>query len=165
MYESVRKGARARKDRLLMVTLLIALALVISVTPAMYTALRASYLYHCFVQDFADDLVYARRRGVIELTEGDAVSPVTADAVSGMFVQLTDCSFGQPLKQAPRAEHVTLSLPNGAVFSLYNTPEDIGEPLPSGVTVEYTSKDGKTFIYLQRAMRYENAVALLHMGT
>ena len=165
MYESVKNPPRERKDRLLVVLLLAAFVLIASVTPPICIALKASYSYHHFVLDFSNDLVYARRSGGVTLTENGETKEISADAVSSMFVSLTDCGFGTLLKTAPDAPNVVLTLPDGTTLTLFNTPENTDNIIPRGVTVSYApAGDKKPILYLQRELRYEDAVSLLHAG-
>ena len=167
MYESV-TTPKPRRDRMMLVLILAAVVLIVSVTPPIFIALSASYRYHNFVLDFSNDLVDARRHGTITLTEDGKTDTVSSDAVSGMFVKITDYGLGQPLKELPDAPCFSISLPNGTVLTLYDTPqeppEDEDDGIPRGTTVCYIPAEGKPFIYLQRQLRYQDAVSLLHMG-
>lgn len=164
MYDQV-KQAKQRKDLLLPAVLIIAAILVLSVTPTIATALRASSRYHSFIQTISHDLTLARRtHGTLLLSEDGEERPVTADSVSNTLVAIADCGLGKLLRNAPDAPSVSVLLPNGAKLTLYNTPENTDGPIPIGVTVQYDSPGEKTFLYLQRDLRYEELLTFLHNG-
>ncbi len=169
MYERLNPRPGRKKDKLLVALLLAALVLVLSVTPAMGMALNASYRYHRFVQDFSGDLVLARHKGEIRLTENGVTYSISPEAVSNMFLLLTQESFGKPLKRAPEAaDSITLFLPDGATLTLWDTPQppnpNDGNDIPSGVTVRYAPREGKEFIFLQRFIRFESLAVALRAG-
>lgn len=167
MYESV-TTPKPRRDRMMLVLILAAVVLIAAVTPPIFIALNASYRYHNFVLDFSNDLVDARSHGTITFTENGESCSVSPDAVSTMFVRVTDYGLGQPLKEPPNAPCFTVSLPNGTVLTLYDTPqeppEDSEDDLPRGTTIYYAPAEGKPFIYLQRQLLFEDAVRPLHAG-
>ncbi len=166
MYENVVKKPRSKRDRALLVTGLIALALVLSVVPFIIFSLTATYRYHRFVTDFSKRLTAARHGAAqIMLWDGETERPVAADAVSNTFREVTDHGVGDPQKSAPAAECLRLTLPDGTTLTYYNTPqqppEDDPDQTPRGVTVEYRPADGKPLIYLQRTLRYGTLAELL----
>ena len=168
MYDQVNKKRREPRDRMLIISILIAFLLLAAATPPMFIAVNASYRYHHFVLDFSNDLVETREEGVrITLTENGEKKPVTSDQVSRMFTLIADCGFGKVVKTEPYAEWFMLTLPNGTTLTVWNTPqersvfEDANAPL-TGVTVRYAPADGKTFIYMQRDCSYDALYNAVH---
>ena len=160
MYEHVTKEPKPKRDRMILVALLITAVLIGALIPPVYIALGASYKYHNFVLAFSQSLTAAREDGTIFRTDEEGNrSKVSADAVSSAFLNLTSFSFGQPLKTAPTdVAPFTVSLPDGTTLSFYDTPSDNGLEQPTGVTVQYVPPEGKPFIYLQRYVLYEDLV-------
>ena len=166
MYEHVAKEPRSKRDRALLVTGLVALALLISVVPFIIFSLNSTYTYHRFEVDFSKKLTAARHvKTDILLSDGETERTVSADAVSNAFRELTDHGVGDPQKSAPVAEHLKVTLPDGTTLTFYNTPqqppEDDADRNPRGTTVEYRPADGKPYIYLQRTLYYSTIAAML----
>lgn len=166
MYENVAKKPRSKRDRALLVTGLIALALVLSVVPFIIFSLTATYRYHRFITDFSKRLTAARHGAAqILLWDGENERPVAADAVSGAFREIADHGVGDPQKSVPAAEFLRVTLPDGTSLTCYDTPqqppEDDPDQTPRGVTVEYRPASGKPLIYLQRTLRYRTLDELL----
>jgi hypothetical protein len=160
MYEHINKEPKPKRDRMILVALLIVAVLIGALIPPVYIAMGASYSYHNFVLEFSQSLTAAREEGVITRTDEEGNrSKVSADAVSSAFLNLTSYSFGQPLKKAPTdVSPFTVSLPDGTTLSFYDTPSDNGLEQPTGVTVQFIPAEGKPLIYLQRYVLYEDLV-------
>lgn len=163
MYTHVKNKPRPKRDRMLLAALLAVAAVIGALIPPVYMALGASYKYHEFVLAYAQSLTAARdEHGVITLTlETGEQKRVSADDVSAAFVTLTGFGFGQPVKKTPDVPALTVTLPDGAALSYYDTPSDNGLEYPSGVTVRFAPAEGKPFTYLQRYAYYEDLVRSL----
>lgn len=162
MFEKIRKNNAPKRDKMLLVAILLALALLAAVLPPVISALRGSYRYHAFELAFSNSLVSARSEGGIEYTAADGkTNPIPADNVSAAFSELAKHGLGQRLRQVPAAEHVTVALPDGTRLSFYNTPEAREDGTESGTTVLYEDPQGKAFLYLQRDTDYVLLVRLL----
>ncbi|MCH5197745.1 MAG: hypothetical protein J1E34_02455 [Oscillospiraceae bacterium] len=163
MYEKIKGSGALKRDRTVLITLLIAAVFFAAVLTPVFIGTSGSYRFHCFVRDFAEDLVSARSGGAIMLSADGEKTKVSADSVSKMFMTLADFGFGQQIKEIPNAENISLSLPNAAELTLYSTPGDYGEDHPTGVTVRYKNSEGEVFMYLHRYMEFENLTWLLYL--
>ena len=162
MFEKIKKGNAPKRDKMLLIAILLAVALLAAVLPPVFTALGASYRYHTFELAFSNSLVAAGSDGEIEYTAADGkTARISADRVSAAFSALSEHGLGQPLRQLPAAEHVQITLPDGTLLSLYNTPEAREDGTAVGTTVRYAPPEGKAFLYLQRDTDYAMLVRLL----
>ena len=164
MFEKVKQNAAPKRDKSLVLAILLAVAVLAAALPPVITALRGSYRYHDFVLAFSQSLVSARGGGAIEYTAEDGkTEPISADKVSRVFTELTAHGLGQSLRKDPDAQGVSVSLPDGTSLAFFNTPFEREDGTSLGVTVRYTAPDGEVFAYLQRDTDYALLVQLLEL--
>ena len=143
-----RKGKLKRDILLIVLTLVVVIALVVSIIPAIY-GINATQNHRIFVDEYTTSLNHARKNGGLRATQGNETWRVSNDFGSMIYTQIVDAGMGKPQKEAPASEEFTVfAFPDGSELMLCQTEiMEKSRIQDQGVYIAFTNKEGKIFQY------------------
>ena len=156
MYERLSKKAGPRKDILIWIGLIIAIALLLSVIIPVIIGAHAQHLYHTMFREMAHSAVYSRNHASAWLYVGEDKYFYTADRTSGLFAFLADGGAGKPQREdsLPDTDFVRVDFGDGATHQIWYTKVkgNYGGPLQDGLLLSYVNPEGKRMSYTTSAL-------------
>jgi len=149
IYDRVDKNARPKKDRMLVGSILLVIAVIAVVIWPMVWAARESWRFTGFVHDLTESVLFAGEHGGAQMTEDGETFLLPKSTLDELYERIVTAGMGKTDAQVPGEEPaLEVDFRDGTAMTLWAVEiTDKTRDNVTGIHVLYTDRDGGVYSY------------------